>query len=99
MLALRIDQNGSDVMEFRGEGGVKYKTDVMAERVLSDTGEFGGYKGQDLEVHGDGQPVCRSNSCLACPIQTDISTFILTLGSSEFSYFLSFISSPFSNWQ
>eukprot|EP00057_Strongylocentrotus_purpuratus_P032061 XP_786524.3 PREDICTED: beta-sarcoglycan [Strongylocentrotus purpuratus] len=57
VLALRIDQNGSDVMEFRGEGGVKYKTDVMAERVLSDIGEFGGYKGQDLEVHGDGQPV------------------------------------------
>ncbi|XP_041455549.1 beta-sarcoglycan-like [Lytechinus variegatus] len=57
VLALRIDQNGSDVMEFLGEGGVKYKTEVKAEMVLSDTGEFGGYKGQDLEIHGDGQPV------------------------------------------
>lgn len=57
ILALRIDQNGSEVIEYLRGGGVRYKTEVRAQMVLSDVGEFGGYRGQDLEIHGDGQPV------------------------------------------
>ncbi|XP_071487253.1 beta-sarcoglycan-like [Diadema antillarum] len=57
VLALRIDQTGSDVLEFVDGGDIQYKEDVQAEKVLTDLGEFGGYRGQDLEINGDGQPV------------------------------------------
>ena len=62
VLALQINQNGSDVMSFQrdGGGGIRFKTEVTAEKVLSDPGEFGGYRAQDLEINGDGQPVMRN---------------------------------------